>query len=134
MRESRDEAHWPGCIIGKFGEHFSLLTPPYYTHTETQVMSEQRRDTKPNPTKIENYVQQARSRADASVAVSARPRALWTRAHASRARGDSGFLFSALVAFGVRGKILTLAAKPTVPEWAGEANAVRMEGLVAIVA
>ena len=91
---------------------------------------------------------QARSRADASVAVSARPRALWTRAHASRARGDSGFLFSALVAFGVRGKILfsalvafgvrgkilTLAAKPTVPEWAGEANAVRMEGLVAIVA
>ena len=77
---------------------------------------------------------QARSRADASVAVSAGPRALWTRAHASRARGDSGFLFSALVAFGVRGKILTLAAKPTVPEWAGEANAVRMEGLVAIVA
>ena len=49
-------------------------------------MSEQRRDTKPNPTKIENYVQQARSRADASVAVSAGPRALWTRAHAAARR------------------------------------------------
>ena len=43
-----------------------------------------------------------------------------------------GSLFSALVAFGVGGLILALAAKPIAFDWAGEAHAVRVEGLVAI--
>ena len=37
----------------------------------------------------------------------------------------------ALVAFGDRGLILTDAAKPTVPKWAVEAQAVRMNGDIA---
>ena len=49
----------------------------------------------------------------------------------SRASGDRRVLFFALVlalvAFGDRGLILsTVAAKPTVPKWAGEAHAVRV--------
>jgi len=35
------------------------------------------------------------------------------------------------VAVGDRGLILTVAAKPTVPKWAGEALAVRMNGYIA---
>ena len=51
----------------------------------------------------------------------------------SRASGDRRVLFFALVlalvAFGGRGLILnTVAAKPTVPKWAGEAHAVRVSG------
>ena len=49
----------------------------------------------------------------------------------SRASSDSGFLFSALVAFRVRGLVNALAAKPTVFKWASEVQAVRMQGLVA---
>ena len=52
----------------------------------------------------------------------------------SRARGDRCFLFFALVTFGVGGLIFALAAKPIAFDWAGEAHAVRMHGLVAIVA
>ena len=52
----------------------------------------------------------------------------------SRARGDSCFLFFARVTFGVGGLILALAAKPVAFDWGGEAHAVRMHGLVTIVA
>ena len=38
----------------------------------------------------------------------------------------------ALVAFGDRGLILTVAAKPTVPKWTGETLAVRMDASFAL--
>ena len=47
----------------------------------------------------------------------------------SRARG--GPLFSALVAFGVGGLILALAAKPIAFDWAGEAHAGRRQARIA---
>jgi hypothetical protein len=52
----------------------------------------------------------------------------------SRARGNSGLLFFALVAFGVGGLILTLAAKPIALDCAGKPHAMRMKRHIARVA
>ena len=85
------------------------------------------------PSKLSSHLIQSPQHAR-STFYATTPTSLALAVSCSRARGDRCFLFFARVTFGVGGLILTLAAKPIAFDWAGEAHAVRMHGLVAIVA